>query len=98
MTLYDYFHRDVKKISFFGLGKSNLALMNFLPLSSVRVTIRSDGEIDCEKIPHGIKPSALYFGKDSCRHIDEDVILFSPSVRRLPLSTYWSVLPLAGAV
>ena len=82
MTLYDYFHRDVKKISFFGLGKSNLALMNFLPLSSVRVTIRSDGEIDCGKIPPAIKPHAIYLGKDSCRHIDEDVILFSPSVRR----------------
>lgn len=82
MTLYDYFHRDVKKISFFGLGRSNLALMNFLPLSSVRVTIRSDGEIDCGKIPPAIKPHAIYLGKDSCRHIDEDVILFSPSVRR----------------
>ena len=70
------------RVGFFGLGKSNASLLSCLPLEGCSVTLRADREIDRTLIPPNIMLEGIYEGKDSCRDIDEDVLIFSPSVRR----------------
>jgi len=70
------------KVGFFGLGRSNASLLSCLPLEGCSVTLRSDKIIDRTLIPPNIMLEGIYEGKDSCRDIDEDVLIFSPSVRR----------------
>lgn len=82
MTLYDYFGREVRKIGFLGLGRSNLSLLGCLPLSGVKIALRSDGKIDRSKIPTYIGNPEIYEGKSALLGIDEDVLILSPSVRR----------------
>lgn len=70
------------KVGFFGLGQSNSALLRCLPLDSCSVTLRSDSAIDRSAIPGGIKIDRIFEGINACRDINEDIIVFSPSVRR----------------
>ena len=73
--------KDIDMVGFFGLGKSNQAVMRLLP-KDVRVILRSEGAIKKEDIPRGIKPFAIYEGADAFRHFDEQILFLSPSVRR----------------
>ncbi len=67
-----------RSVGFFGIGKSNCSLISEIARGSAKITLRSD-----EKIDRGTLPCARIFeGENSCRDIDEDVIFFSPSVRR----------------
>ncbi len=68
----------VPKIGFFGLGLSNLSLLEEALRCGCEITLRSDGEL-----VRGIYPAARTFtGRRALADIDEDVILLSPSVRR----------------
>ncbi len=78
----DYFKKHIRKIGFFGIGKSCLALLDYLPLSGVDVILRSDVPIEREKIPKHIKISEIYEGARAAKNIHEDALIFSPSVRR----------------
>ena len=70
------------RVGFFGLGCSNSALLGCLPLDNCVITLRSDGIINRDGIPGGIRIERIFEGKDACQDIDEDIIIFSPSVRR----------------
>lgn len=70
------------RVGFFGLGLSNSALLEHLPLDKCRVTLRSDKDINWSAIPCGARIERIFAGESACRDIDEDVIIFSPSVRR----------------
>lgn len=70
------------KVGFFGLGASNSSLLSNLPLEKCDITLRSDRPICKSEIPIGIRVNRLFTGKNSCAQIDEDILFFSPSVRR----------------
>ncbi len=70
------------RVGFFGLGRSSAALLEYLPLKKCRITLRSDNDISWSAIPCGAKIERIYAGESAYRDIDEDVIIFSPSVRR----------------
>lgn len=82
VSLSDLFDKRIRKIGFFGLGSSNVALMEYLPLSDVEVVIRSDGRVPRDKIPRGCKIRKFFEGERARQSIREDVLVFSPSVRR----------------
>ena len=71
-----------KRIGFFGIGKSNLAIIEKIAKQNSEITIRSDGKIDKDALPHHLSSARIFEGDHSCDNIDEDVIFFSPSVRR----------------
>lgn len=71
-----------KRICFLGLGLSNLSLLHCLPLSKCEVSIRSEGKIDFSLIPQGISNISFFEGEDAFKNIYEDILIFSPSVRR----------------
>lgn len=70
------------RVGFFGIGKSNISLLSHLPLENCRISIRSDREIELGNIPAGVKVDRILCGGDACRDLDEDIIFFSPSVKR----------------
>lgn len=70
------------KIGFFGVGRSNASLLRTLPLNRCRITIRSDEPVDLREIPKGLRIERLFFGKSAYDEIDEDIIFFSPSIKR----------------
>lgn len=70
------------RVGFFGLGKSNIALLSYLPLENCSVVIRSDCKIDRGAIPSKISVERVLEGEDAVKDISEDIIFFSPSVKR----------------
>lgn len=70
------------RVGFFGIGKSNIALMRHLPLENCLITLRSDEKIDRSALPQSIRVERIFEGKDAYNNIDEDILFFSPSVRR----------------
>lgn len=73
--------RDVKRIALFGLGVSNLEILKEMT-DNVEIVLRSDAVIDKRKFGHDGRIVAIYDGARVCEDICEDVIIFSPSVRR----------------
>ena len=69
-------------MGFFGLGRSNLSLLECLPLEKCKITLRCDREIDKNDIPSGVKIDRIICGEDANKDIDEDILFFSPSVKR----------------
>ena len=74
--------RNGCRIGFFGLGISNTALLCHLPLNKCSVTVRSDSTICPSEIPEWINVERILVGENACLDIDEDILFFSPSVRR----------------
>ncbi len=70
------------RVGFFGLGKSSAALLSHLPLKKCKITLRSDSQIRLSDIPKGVPIDRVLCGERATDEIDEDIILFSPSVRR----------------
>lgn len=70
------------RVGFFGLGLSSTALLECLPLKNCRVTIRSDSDINWSAIPCGARIERIYAGNSAYLDINEDIIIFSPSVKR----------------
>ena len=73
---------DGLTVGFFGLGKSNADLMNCLPLGNCRVILRSDTKINPADIPSSVGSVKIIEGKAAREDISEDILIFSPSVRR----------------
>ncbi len=71
-----------KKVGFFGLGRSNRALMELLSGEGREVTLRDQRKIDPSLIPEGLRISEIYEGDRAYSEIDEDLLVLSPSVRR----------------
>ena len=71
-----------KRVGFFGIGKSNLSLINVLNLEGADVTLRSDKAIDREKLPPKLKGCRIYDGKKAFDEMREELLFLSPSVRR----------------
>ena len=69
-------------VGFYGMGESCSALLRSLPLEKCKITLRSDGKISPHFLPEAVKVDRIFDGKDGTRDIDEDLIFFSPSVRR----------------
>lgn len=69
-------------VGFFGIGKSNLALLTMLAGTGVPVILRSDKEIQREILPEGLNLVGIFEGDAAARDIREDLLIFSPSVRR----------------
>ncbi|MBO7196605.1 MAG: UDP-N-acetylmuramoyl-L-alanine--D-glutamate ligase [Clostridia bacterium] len=69
-------------VGFYGLGMTNSALLCCLPLQNCNITLRSDGKINGEEIPKGIRVDRILCSENAREHLDEDIIFFSPSVRR----------------
>ena len=80
-SVFDRIKRGAK-IGFFGLGKSNLSLLSELPLDKCILTLRSDKAINRKDIPNAAKVARIFDGSHACDFLDEDIIVFSPSVRR----------------
>lgn len=70
------------RVGFFGLGRSNLSLLSHLPLDKCTLMLRSDTAVDEKSLPHREKFERIITGDDARRDISEDIIFFSPSVRR----------------
>lgn len=71
-----------KKIGFLGLGKSNLALMDTLPLDGCEVVLRSDNKISLSDLPKKLRTYKIFDGARSLSDISEDILFLSPSARR----------------
>ncbi len=75
------FAKKKLKIGIFGIGKSNLAIVDFLKRQNFdfSLTVRSDSYIkDFPSFPD----ATLYSGNDAYEYIEEDIIFISPSIRR----------------
>lgn len=75
-------HEGSQRIGFFGLGKSNLSLMTLERFKGCRLTIRSDVKINRNALPSGLNIEKICEGPASTESIDEEILFFSPSVRR----------------
>lgn len=71
-----------RTVGFFGIGKTNLDLLSELSGSDTEIILRSDGKIDRSRLPEGLNIRAIYDGGHSTENIREDIMFFSPSVRR----------------
>lgn len=69
-------------IGFFGLGRSNLAILRELSGLGVDITLRSDKKIDRGIIPRDVKIKAIYEGCAAFENLTEKTLVLSPSVRR----------------
>ncbi len=70
------------RVGFFGLGRSNLSLLSHLPLDNCTLTLRSDSPIPEGSVPRGVRLERISVGDAARKDISEDIIFFSPSVRR----------------
>ena len=74
--------RNGMKVGFFGLGRSNMSLLQTLPLDNARITLRSEEKIKLPLPDFQAKIAGIYEGKYAFSNIDEDLLILSPSVRR----------------
>ncbi len=80
MANFVYRKKTIRRAGFLGLGKSNLAVLEYISrhFPDVEFTVR------CEKItePPVCNVKSLYFGSNMLNDIFEDVLFISPSARR----------------
>ena len=71
--------KPISNVGFFGLGDSNLALLEFLSTTydGLSFTLRSDADMGEQSVF-----SRLFYKSEARRDINEDVLFLSPSVRR----------------
>ena len=69
-------------VGFFGIGKTNLALLAMLAGTGVPVILRSDKKFRREILPEELNLVGIFEGDAAARDIREDLLIFSPSVRR----------------
>lgn len=74
--------KDGCSVGFFGLGLSNRSLLSHLSLDKCTLTLRSDSPIPEGSIPRGVRFERILVGDAARRDISEDIVFFSPSVRR----------------
>lgn len=78
---FENFFQEVKKIGFFGLGKSSLSIIRRLP-KNLEIILRSERKISRSDIPKGVKISKIYEGAQAFSDFSEEILFLSPSVRR----------------
>ena len=71
-----------RRVGFFGIGKSNLTLISMLSDTGVPITLRSDKKIKRDVLPRGLNIYGIFENSCAVRDISEDLLIFSPSVRR----------------
>lgn len=71
-----------RTVGFFGIGKTNLELLLELSGTDTEIILRSDKKIDRSRLPKGLNIKAVYECHNSTDCIREDILFFSPSVRR----------------
>ncbi len=71
-----------RKLGFFGIGKTNIELLSLLSGSGAEIALRSDEKVNSDMLPADLNISAIFEGAESTDAITEDVLFFSPSVRR----------------
>lgn len=79
-TFFNYKGKNIRSIGLFGIGKSNIAVYNYLrkKFPDLSVTVRSSNEADFS----AIKATRAFFGEDCFFDIREDILFISPSARR----------------
>ncbi len=80
-TAFENFFQEVKRIGFFGLGKSNLSIIRRLP-KNLEIILRSERKISRSDIPKGVKISKIYEENRAFSDFSEEILFLSPSVRR----------------
>lgn len=80
MSVLDILKKENSSIGVFGLGKSNLGILDYLKRKNFnfKLTVRSDKPIDT--IP--TEAARVLAGNNALLDINEDVLFLSPSVRR----------------
>ena len=80
MQYFVYRGKIIKKVGFLGLGKSNIAIMEYISrhYPNVKFTVRCKNEI---RLPD-FNITHSYFGENALSNISEDVLFLSPSARR----------------
>lgn len=73
---------NTHRIGFFGLGLSNLSLLQLKEFRGCKITLRTDGRIDKGNLPSGLNIERIFEGEQAICNIDEELLFFSPSVRR----------------
>ena len=73
--------KNARSFGFFGLGKSNLAILSLIPKDR-EITLRSEGRIDLSALPKRLRNARIFEGACAFDDINEDVLFLSPSVRR----------------
>ena len=79
LNLSELFKRNIKTVSLFGFGRGASALLPHLLAAGYAVTVRDDRDI---ALPHAEKSVKRLIGQSARTPPDEDLIIFSPSVRR----------------
>ena len=79
-TLLSLVSGTYKRIGFFGLGRSNKALISLLP-KDTEIILRSDRDLPTSELSSG-SIFRVFSGERALSQIDEDLLLLSPSVRR----------------
>ena len=79
LDLSGVFKRDVRSVALFGFGRSAWALIPHLLSSGYRVTVRDDRQGISKELPQGVR---YLFGNEATANMNEDIIIFAPSVRR----------------
>ncbi len=79
MSYFIYRGKSLKRVGFFGLGRSNLALMQYFTshFPKTEFTLRSDTPIN-----NALNIRRVYFGNSALADISEDALFLSPSARR----------------
>ena len=82
MKDFSFCGKKIRGAGFFGLGKSNLALLNHLKKSfpSIRCILRSDSKVTDLNLKKRF--DAIYEGERAAADIREDILFLSPTVRR----------------
>ena len=73
--------RSKKRLGFFGLGETNIALMRELVALGCRDFYLRDERLS-PPLPEDIPFARLFFGKDAFTPAEDEIIFLSPSVRR----------------
>ena len=77
--MFYYNGKRINRVGFLGIGKSNLGVYSYLASHyNFEVTVRASLPTDAS----ALAPKHVYFGKESLRDIDEDILFISPSARR----------------
>jgi len=78
--LYKVLMKKDVSIGIFGLGKSNLGVLDYIRQQNptFRLTVRSDSYVNF----NSSEIERLFLGKDSLKEINEDILFLSPSVKR----------------
>ena len=76
--------KEILSVGFFGLGKSNAGVMNYLAVHypHLRFTLRQDNPIYADGVHLSSKFNRIFIGKNSLAEPSEDVLFISPTVKR----------------